>query len=228
MEWIFDYLKEGVSVSSNSLRMVGALEGVTGKNIPYTPNYYPLSPLQSRKGLPADNVIDVGCFGAIRPLKNQLTQAVAAILFADQMGVEMRFHINADRVEGNGLPILHNIQGLFANSKHQLIEHGWMDKANFFNVLKNMDLSMQVSFSETFNIVSADSAVLNVPLVVSPEVIWAASIFQADPTNVNDIVAKMDVAWAGRGSDLQKRNYQGLTAYDAASEVAWPIALRQM
>ena len=93
--------------------------------------------------------------------------------------------------------------------------------------MRNMDLSLQVSFSETFNIVSADAAISNVPLVVSSEVFWAAHL-QADPTDLGDMVAKMHVPWSGRAGDLQKKNYEGLVAYDTASEAAWPTALQQM
>jgi hypothetical protein len=229
MEWIFGYLKAGISVSANAPRMQAALAAITGKRIPYTPNYYPLSPLQPYNPLPADNWIDIGCFGAIRPLKNQLSQAVGAIEFANQIGQQMRFHINADRVEGGALAVLHNIQALFANTpRHKLVEHGWMDTAAFIALLKTMDLAMQVSFSETFNICSADAAVLNVPLVVSPEVAWAEPMFQANPTDIPDIVSKMMVAWSGRAADLQRKNFHGLVRYDAASEKAWPTALQQM
>jgi hypothetical protein len=228
MEWIFGYLKRGVSVSANSIRAQAALAAVSGKPIPYTPNYYPLYPLEPRKGLPADECIDIGCFGAIRPLKNQLTQAVAAIEFANALGRKMRFHLNADRVEGGGLPILHNIQALFASSPHDLVEHGWMDTPAFIATARNMDLGLQVSFSETFNIVSADLATANVPLVVSPEVIWAAPVFQADPTDLPNIVNTMRIAWCGRSIDLHRQNYEGLENYDAASEQAWPLALQAM
>jgi hypothetical protein len=229
MNWIFEYQKRGVSVSTNSQRLQVALNAVTGKQIPYTPNYYPLSPLQDFNALPADNWLDVGCFGAIRPLKNQLSQAVAAIEFANQLNKQMRFHINADRVEGGALAVLHNIQGLFGHqTKHRLVEHGWLDTPSFLALLKTMDVAMQVSFSETFNICSADAAILNVPLVVSPEVGWASKVIQADPSDLNDIVAKLQVAWWGKAGGIQERNYQGLVAYDTSSEMVWPIALQQM
>jgi hypothetical protein len=55
-----------------------------------------------------------------------------------------------------------------------------MDSAAFLALLKTIDVAMQVSFGETFNICSADAACLNVPLVVSPEVGCAAPMFQAD------------------------------------------------
>jgi len=230
MEWLFAYLMNlRTSVSANSARARADFQGILGKHIPYTPNFYPLFPLEPRKGVPADNVIDVGCFGAIRPMKNQFTQACAAVMWADSMHRSIRFHINSDRIEMGGAQALKNIRGLFANvARHKLVEHPWMDRAEFMALVRIMDVGMQVSFSETFNIVSADFAVSNVPLVVSPEVSWVNKRFQADPTSAPDIINALHVAWAGRHEDLQKLNYAGLLAYDAASEVAWPAALMEM
>jgi len=95
-------------------------------------------------------------------------------------------------------------------------------------LVRLMDLGMQVSYSETFNIVSADFAVANVPLVVSPEVSWVAKMFQADPNSRIDIVHKLNVAWAGRHEDLQKLNFAGLANFDQQSAAAWPVALTEM
>lgn len=230
VQWLFAYLATPhATISANSLRAQADFQAIFSKAIPYAPNFYPLVPLEPRRGLPADDMIDVGCFGAIRPLKNQLTQAVAAISWADRMKKAIRFHINSDRIEMAGQNVLKNIRALFNNiRRHTLVEHPWMDHADFMALVRLMDIGMQVSFSETFNIVSADFAVANVPLVVSPEVSWVAKIFQADPTSVPDIVAKMNVAWAGRHEDLQKVNYTNLQAFDTASETAWPVALMSM
>lgn len=225
MEWIFDYVKyPHVHVTSNSLRMCESLEHLLRREIPFTPNYYPLRPLEPLEILEG-KYINVGCFGAIRPLKNQLMQAVAAIRFADEHRYLMRFHINADRVEGGGLPVLHNIKALFKNSHHELFENDWLDADNFHKLVKNMDIGMQVSFSETFNIVSADLAIANIPLVASKEVAWVNSMFQADPTSESDILAKMHVAWAGRYNGLQKLNYEGLARYDQESQANWLYTL---
>lgn len=227
-DWIFEYLKhKHVAIAANSLRLVASLEHLTKREVVYTPNYYPLEPLIARRIPWAIDHLNVGCFGAIRPLKNQFLQAVAAIEFADAHRMHMRFHINADRVEQGGLPILHNLRALFKHSHHDLIEHGWLDAAEFHYLVRQMDMGLQASLSETFNIVSADFAVANVPLVVSPEVRWAASEFQADPNSDFDVAQKMAVAWAGRLTDLQWLNYRGLAKYDQESQVAWLKALAQ-
>jgi len=233
MEWLFAYSKLAhVTVSANSLRAQTDFRRIFGVHIPYTPNYYPLAPLEPRKGLPADDVVDIGCFGAIRPMKNQLTQACAAIDWANARGFTIRFHINSDRIEMNGAQVLKNLRALFANVKppHTLVGHPWLDRSEFMSLVRLMDLGMQVSFSETFNIVSADFVIANVPVVVSPEVSWVARMFQADPTSTVDIISKMNIAWSGRRQEdhLHNHNYHGLQRFDEESKRAWPTALMEM
>jgi len=229
VDWIYGYLAAGVSVSANSLRMQRDLQTLIGKPIPFTPNYYPLYPLEIPAPPSGPGTINIGCFGAIRPLKNQLAQAVAAIDFANLLGVTLNFHINGNRIEGGAGPILANLQALFAdNPPHQLVEHNWLNTADFIALVRTMDLGMQVSFSETFNIVAADMVTANVPVVGSAEIGWLGQGYKADPTSVPDIVNKLRYAWQGRATDQQKVNYMGLNAYDAASQMVWPVALAEM
>jgi hypothetical protein len=54
-----------------------------------------------------------------------------------------------------------------------------------------MDIGLQVSFSETFNIVSADFVSMGVPIVVSGEVPWAPRFIKASPTDSQAIASKM-------------------------------------
>jgi glycosyltransferase involved in cell wall biosynthesis len=140
--------------------------------------------------------VDIGCFGAIRPLKNHLEQAVAAIRFADEVGKHLRFHINSERTEQKGDEVLKNLRSLFDGTvgKHHLIEHQWMSHAKFCKVMSRMDLHMQVSFSESFNIVTADAIYQDVPVVVSTDMDWVPSMFRAHATDTNEIVHKMHLA----------------------------------
>ena len=57
---------------------------------------------------------------------------------------------------------------------------------------------MQVSLSETFNFVTADFVISGIPIVVSPEIDWMPSPFQANPTDDNDIMKAMSTALRGR------------------------------
>lgn len=223
MEWVFDYMKyKNVTVSVNSPRAEKEFNYVLPKQTLYLPNFYPV-----KFGVKNDNVdrcddyIDIGCFGAVRPLKNHLMQAIAAIAFADEMGKKLRFHINVTRIENNGDPVLKNLKNLFLNNKHELIEHMWLNHEEFIQLISTMDMCLQVSFSETFNIVTADAVNNNVPVVVSHEVKWIAGIFKADATNSDDILKKMRFTWLAKTIKLQFLNKVLLSLYSSTSKNIW-------
>jgi len=197
MDWIYGYAKyDNVTLACNSLRILDDMEYVTKKQVMYLPNYYDVSLSTPRivNPIPKDpDFIDIGCFGAIRPLKNQFQQAIAAMEFGTKVGKKIRFHINTSRVEGKGEPNLRNIRSLFKNNLHghELVEHGWMNHDVFVGLIGQMDLMLQVSFTETYNIVAADTISQNVPIVASKEIQFVSRLFQADCTSTPDIVCKL-------------------------------------
>lgn len=199
IEWIHEYANKGAFITANSPRMLDATEVILDGFVGYTPNFYPV--VDGRWEHNDSNNLDIGCFGAIRPLKNHLMQAKAAMLYANQEGKHLRFHINGTRVEGGGNPILKNIRALFDNSDHELIEHDWLDHDAFRKLLSEIDCLLQVSFTETFNIVAADAVTENVPVVTSSEVMFIASPFLADPTDLRDIAKKIGraISWGKYG-----------------------------
>lgn len=185
----------------------------------YLPNYYPAHSTE-RPPLACSGTINVGCFGAVRPLKNHLIQAVAAIEYAELIGKRLRFHINATRVEGRGDAILDNLRKLFALLPHELVEHAWISHDDFIELVRSMDLGAQVSYSETFNIVSADMVVNDVPIVTSSEVRWVDPTFHADPNDSRDIVATMHRAMTCDVACLAA-NVRGLECYNDESMSRW-------
>jgi glycosyltransferase involved in cell wall biosynthesis len=205
-EWLNEYVTyHNVFIAANSERIFEDLKDLFHKPIQYLPNYYPIEKAEIVIQEDKDpDMLDIGCFGAIRPLKNQLIQAVAAIRFANKIGKSLRFHINGNRVEGKGETVLRNIRALFAgHQEHELVEHSWMPHAEFVNVLKDMDVTMQVSFSETYNIVAADAIAAGVPVVSSKEIKFVCPLFYADPTDTQDIMDKVERAYY---TDLTKTN----------------------
>ena len=193
------------------------------EKVPYLPNYYPHHiRVPAVKKKPESKFVDIACFGAIRPLKNQLIQAVAAIEYANLEKKTLRFHTNATRVETQGDPVLRNLEALFEATPHQLIKHPWMPHEEFLKLLKQMDMGMQVSFSETFNIVAADCVVTGLPIVVSPEISWATSWCQAEPTNSEDILLKLLKAndWRLRAA-MKVLNLRGLRHFCEDSNRRW-------
>lgn len=224
MDWILKYVNTpNVSVGVNSLRFKRDLSAVLRwedrAKVLYMPNYYPASDMQSAKPRPRGDVLSIGCFGAIRPLKNQLSQAVAAIEFANDLGVNMDFHINTGRIEMKGQPTLSNLMALFENSWHRLVLHHWLEHNEFLDLVREMDICMQVSYSETFNIVSADAIASGIPIVVSKEVQWAKTGF-AEPSSISDIVSSLKSVWQFRRTNVFF-NQIGLSAYARKARRIW-------
>jgi hypothetical protein len=82
------------------------------RKILFLPNCcYPKNRHQRRRKQP-DGCTDTACFGAIRPLNNQLFQAVAATEYARRIGRKLRFHINASRTKQRGENVLKNIRDI--------------------------------------------------------------------------------------------------------------------
>jgi hypothetical protein len=224
IEWIYEYLKyDNVKVSSNDSETNFNFELLTNREFVYLPNYYPVGFFNRNKPKPdTKKVINVGCFGAVRPLKNQLIQAVAAIDYADTYGKKLKFHINTQRIEGRGEPVLKNLRALFENNpKHELVEHGWLSHDEFIDLVQTMDIGLQVSFTETFNIVSADFVNNNIPVVTSNEVEWVSPIYFANPSKTNSIVSRMRRAIITSRFKLNWLNKLSLWNYSLNSEKIW-------
>ena len=205
MDWIGDYVTfKNIVIGVNAPRMMdevrtylqikqGWTDAETDRRIIYMPNFYP----QTMKQKQYDRNkywVDIACFGAVRPLKNHLVQAVAALKFAEKIGKQLRFHINMGRIEMKGDPVMHNLRGLFqhlANRGHQLIGHEWTPREGFLEICSGMDIGLQCNFSETFNIVSADLISQGVPVVGSYEIPWATRWFNARPAESDEIADKL-------------------------------------
>lgn len=204
LDWINKYIRqENVYVSVNSdavyrdLKLyLNSADQCLGHKLVFLPNYYPVTQCSWKDRWEftfRSGIINVGCFGAIRPMKNHLIQAAAAVQFAEEKNLKCLFHINAGRIEGRGDTVLKNLRGFFdgLDGRHELVEHDWLDRDEFLDLVEQMDIGMQVSFSETFNIVSADFINEDVPIVTSKEIDWMPSYFTVDPTNTYSIVRGM-------------------------------------
>lgn len=188
--WLSAYLKMGVEVAFNSHQTVDDFS-VIGKTS-YLPNFYPLRRSRHRK--PSGHRLDIGCFGAIRPLKNQLIQAFAAVRFAQEHGKRLVFHMNGARIEQSGMNNLLSIKALMAETGQELVLWPWLPHEEFLELIATMDICLQVSMSETFNIVSADAVSIGVPLVGSDAISWLPKRSRARVDSAEDIAAAMSRA----------------------------------
>jgi hypothetical protein len=227
--WTLDYLKKPkVYVAANSIRMyeelklLADLDHSRESKVLLLPNYYifDFAPFKHEK---KDRPLDVGCFGAIRPLKNHVEQAIGALIAANDLGMKLRFHINGNRIEGGADPIKKNLIQLFDKlPKHELVMHPWMEREEFLALLHKMDVVTQVSFSETFNIVLADAVSQHVPVVGSAEIPWLDQGSVADPTSSVDIGEKIRTAYRAPNPLYDDNpNVRNIKAYNKASMSLW-------
>lgn len=152
----------------------------------YLPNLYlDNRPTQKHLGAP-HKLMRAGSFGALRLLKNHTTAAAAAMTAAKSRGCDLEFHLSINREE-NGKGVLQAIRNMLAGVPWaKLVEVPWKPWPEFRHVVANMDLCFQLSFTETFNVVTADACAEGVPSVVSSAIDWLPRHWQADADDADD------------------------------------------
>jgi hypothetical protein len=148
-------------------------------------------------------------------------------VFAEKNKLVLHFHMNTTRLEQAGEPVLKNIKALFEGTPHKLIEHGWMERDNFLHVVSHMDVGLQVSFSESFNIISADFVHENVPIVVSKTIDWMPESQMVGTEDMDAIVQLMERSINHRNSVVRK-SIRYLNRYNKRALDAWEDAIKKL
>jgi glycosyltransferase involved in cell wall biosynthesis len=229
IDWIKEYVKiSGVFIGVNS-REAGFDFYIQGIPTIYLPNVY--SDIDNpgcfflREKTFKKDTINIGCFGAIRPMKNQVHQAVAAVGYGNYTGKKIRFHINGNRLEQGGQQVLKNLRAIFKDTDHELVEHDWMDHDKFLEVIKTMDLGLQVSLTEAFNIVTADFVLSSVPIIVSKDITWMPRIVKVDPNDTKDLLKKIHFALNNK-IKVVKTSKKLLSTYNLKSLNQWKAVIK--
>jgi glycosyltransferase involved in cell wall biosynthesis len=184
-------------VCANNKRLRHFLDEVYPAHVLFLPNLYDLS--QTHKHTRDPRTLRIASFGALRLLKNHMTAAAAALLVAKQEGIDqnggtLEFWINVNRQENAGAQgILTAIRNLYADIPWAtLVEHPWEDWDAFRRTMKKIDLYLQASYTETFNITVADAIASGIPAVVSDAIDWAPAGWAAEADSAQDM-AKVGV-----------------------------------
>ena len=233
MGWEAEYAKLGVIIAPNAPRahqqvlwhiqnLVDATLPDTPENlVPYLPNCFPTNfePINLQAlDTSAKTTIDIGCFGAFRPLKNHLQQAFVAARYAKSIGKQLRFHINGRMDAGGQAPMKNTIQ-MLESVGAEVVEHGWEDRETFLESLRNVDVLFQMSMTETFNIVAADAILVGTPVLASNEINWLYPLY-ADPQDVDDALQKLSILMSSKAFFV-KGSRTGLKRYAKNSVKAW-------
>jgi len=224
IDWLKRYVKyNNVFITANSKAFIESFEPIIRQNIIYLPNYYPITKhiIKEEDDSEFKKILNVGLFGAIRPMKNSLTQAIGAILYAEKTNQILHLHINTERIEQKGENALKNIRDLFKGTDHKLIEHNWLKHSEFVKLVSKMDIGLQVSLSETYNIVSADFINQLVPIVTSKEVPFVSNLNIVNETkNAKEICEKIHIAIQNKNILTQVNKFL-LTKNSDISEKQW-------
>lgn len=175
---------------------------------------------------PYSQRIDIACFGALRILKNQCFQALCAMSAADQLNKKLYFHITTTSAENTvnvkPNPVLTNLETMFKNSEHELVIHHWMSHEDFEQLISTMDLGLQLSFTESFNIVTADFVNMGVPILVSDAVYWMPWFYKTSTTDYRKVVRKIKQFYRLRNCNLLRiPPRRALRKYNRNAERAW-------
>ncbi len=175
-----------VFVAGNCQRFTAAASDMWGVPVTWLPNIYGLSSQvpTSRPMWPGDS-LRLGLFGAARILKNQLTAAAAAVLLAERLRVPTELYISTGGEDDGTNPALCELTDHVPNLK--LVRSGWLSWTAFRSLVANMHVLLQPSFTESFNVVTADGIAEGIPTVTSYAIDWVPNTWQADPDDAGDV-----------------------------------------
>lgn len=156
----------------------------------YLPNMYYLNGMTriNRPNFTGTGTLRVGCFGAVRPLKNAMSAGAAAIEIASRLRCQLEFHVSSGRTEGGGQTVMSSLEQMFKPIQYaKLIQNNWQPWPIFLRTVANMHLLMQPSYTESFNMVTADGVAEGVPSVVSEAIEWVPDYWKADSDDAFEI-----------------------------------------
>jgi hypothetical protein len=193
--WAVKLLREAVELqhSTHNVRVAGNSEKfartateIWGTHVAALPNLYDLSePMGPVRAGWSGDTLRVGLFGAARVLKNGLTAAAAAAELAARLRVPTELHVS---VEKDGGGTMRSIQELTEGVPNlRLVDAGWQPWAKFRKLVGHMHVLLQPSFTESFNVVTADGIAEGVASVVSDAIDWAPERWRAHADDAGDV-----------------------------------------
>jgi hypothetical protein len=177
------------SVAGNSQKFCDAWTKMYGVETAYLPNLYNTETMRAVGERTPWNggVIRVGIFGAVRPLKNMVSAVAACIQMSAILKNDIEVWMSAGRQEGDTTS-QQAINQLVTGLPHvKVVNTGWASWSAFRQTVNRMHLLLQPSYTESFNMVTADGIVEGVASVVSDAIDWVPGAWVARADEVADI-----------------------------------------
>lgn len=210
-----------VHIGANSQKFIEWWQEVYQEPVRWFPNMYAISTAQPlSQTFQNGGVLRIGSFGAARPLKNLLTAGAAALAINNRMQSTLQFNISSGRAEGGGDTILKGLAAMYLNLPNaQIVYNSWASWPAFLRTVRNMDLVLMPSYTESFSMVSADAIGQGVPVVGSDAIDWLPERWIAS----NDDA--LDIADVGTGllnsPHVIKRGLEALQEHNAEGLRSW-------
>jgi hypothetical protein len=206
-------------IAANCERLADWAGDAYGIPCAYLPNMYHLDKETPRRERYSGGPLRIGAFGATRVLKNLMTAAGAALQVANGMRASLEFWISSGRNEGAG-SVVEAVRQMMTGLPHvKLVENGWQTWPQFRQTVRHMHLLLQPSYTESFNVVTADGVAEGVPSVVSEAIDWAPAAWRApvDDASAMARVGKklLKSRWAA------SRGLASLRAHNKRAMAAW-------
>jgi hypothetical protein len=210
-----------IHLAGNSKRFCDWVKAAFGSACAYLPNlYWTENSFVRPQRVFAGGTLRIGIFGATRPLKNLMSAAGAALEIGRNLRVPLELWLSAGRAEGGGETVLAAVQEMVHDVPGvSLVMNGWQSWPKFRKTVGHMHLLLQPSYTESFNMVTADGVAEGVPSVVSPAIDWAPESWKAqvdDVLHIAQVGRRLlhDASAAYEGFEaLQKYIKDGLHAY---------------
>jgi hypothetical protein len=180
-------------MTTNSIPASKAMAAMWGDPVSTLPNLYFIDNhvRHSRPGWShTGGILRIGIFGATRPLKNMLTAVCAAVIIARDLKAHVEIWMNAGRNEGGGSVSSAIKEMTIGMPSVQVKELPWSSWPSFRKHVASMHLLLQPSYTESFNMVTADGVHEGVPSVVSSAIDWAPIEWRAHVDDANDVARK--------------------------------------
>jgi hypothetical protein len=210
-------------LAGNSVRFCNWIGTAYMRPCTYLPNLYYLETKSPPwRPLYSGGTLRIGAFGATRPLKNLMSAAAAALEITRRYKASLELWLSAGRTEGGGDVILRAVRAMLDGLPNvKLVENGWQTWPKFRQSIAHMHLLLQPSYTESFNMVTADGIAEGVPTVVSEAIDWAPEHWKAMTDDVLDIARVgrdllADPYAARDGLEaLNSHNTSGLTSWQS-------------
>lgn len=200
-------------VGGNSEKFVEAWSRMYDTKLVFLPNLYNLNENVRPYFVGHDiecRPVRIGIFGSVRPLKNFVSAVAAGIDVSVRLNKNVILFLSTGRDEG-GQVTNKAIDELVAGLPNvKLIRSMWQDHSQFKELVREMDLIYQISYTESFNMVTADAISEGVPVVISDAITWAPRSWIAKMDDVSNIAWKsLELLLHREEEALAGRNYLG-------------------